>query len=140
MNQNGTLIDLATTNDTAPGGSHFLDVVGLGLNANGSYLFTGQTGGGDAVYYSPLFESGDYVRLIGAGDQLDGKTVSDVFTAPYSLSGDNFVVEVSFTDGSHGIFEGMLSTQAVPEPSSVVLLTLGVGAVLGYRYKARRVR
>jgi hypothetical protein len=140
MNQNGTLIDLATTNDKAPGGQSFQDVIGLGLNSDGSYLFTGLSGGKDAVYYSPLFESGDYVRLIGAGDQLDGKTVSDVATTPYSLSGNNFVVEVTFTDGSNGIFEGMIGTQAVPEPSSTVLLTLGVAAVLGYRYKARRVR
>ena len=97
MNQNGTLIDLATTNDMAPGGRLFLDVVGLGLNSDGSYLFTGQTASGEAIYYSPLFESGDYVRLIGGGRAARHQTVSDVVTSPYSLSGDNFVVQVTFT-------------------------------------------
>ena len=44
MNTNGTLTQLATINNTAPGGNqHFLDAFGLGLNANGSYLFTGVT-------------------------------------------------------------------------------------------------
>ena len=140
MNQNGTLIDLATTNDMAPGGRPFLDVVGLGLNF-GRFLPLHRSN--SERRRNLLFASIRIRRLRPPhrrGDQLDGKTVSDVVTSPYSLSGDNFVVQVTFTDGSHGVFEGMLSTQAVPEPSSVALLTLGIGAVLGYRSKAPRVR
>jgi hypothetical protein len=141
MNTNGTLTPLATTANTPPGSNQpFITTYGLGLNANGSYLFTGQTASGDAVYYSPSFTSGDYIRLIGAGDQLDGKSISDVFTVPYSLSGNDFVTEVTFTDGSHAIYEGIISTQSVPEPSSVVLLTLGVAAAIAYRRRSSRAR
>ena len=55
---------------------------GLGLNPDGSYLFTGQTLSGFGVYYSPSFTSADYIRLIGDGDQLDGKTILEVETFP----------------------------------------------------------
>ena len=131
MNKDGTLTQLATTTNTPPGSSQpFIETYSLGLNANGSYLFTGQTASGDALYYSPSFTSGDYVRLIGAGDQLDGKSISDVFTYPYSLSGNDFVTEVRFTDGSQAIYEGIIGAQSVPEPGSLVLLAVGIGGRL----------
>jgi hypothetical protein len=141
MNQNGTLTQLATTSNTVPGGSTpLLGAFGLGLNANGSYLFTGQTSSGDAIYYSPSFTSDDYVRLIGAGDLLNGKTISDVQTLPYSLSGNDFVIEVFFADGSQAIYEGIIG-QSVPEPSSVALLAIGVVAgVVAHRRRGRRAR
>jgi PEP-CTERM motif len=141
MNTNGTLTPLATTTNTPPGSSQpFLGTFGLGLNANGSYLFTGVTAGasGYAIYYSPSFTSGDYIRLIGDGDQLDGKTISSIQTFPYSLSGNDFVMEVNFTDGSQAIYEGIIGAQSVPEPSSVVLLAAGAAAALAYRCRARR--
>jgi hypothetical protein len=139
MNTDGTRIPLATTSNTPPGSNQpFIETFGLGLNANGSYLFTGQTASGFAVYYSPSFTSGDYTRLIGDGDQLDGKTISEVQTLPFSLSGNNFVIDVNFTDGSQAIFEGILPAVSVPEPCSVVLLFVGVGAVLAFRCRARR--
>ncbi len=139
MNADGTLTQLATTANAPPGSNQpFIETYGLGLNANGSYLFTGQTASGDAIYYSPSFTSDDYVRLIGAGDMLDGKAISDVFTVPYSLSGNDFVMEVSFMDGSSAIYEGSMAAEAVPEPRSVTLLAIGVGALLIYRCRARQ--
>jgi PEP-CTERM motif len=77
--------------------------------------------------------------LIGDGDQLNGKTILEVSTVPYSLSGNDFVIDVTFTDGSQGIYEGIFP-QAVPEPSSVALLLVGIGAVFAHRLRARRVR
>jgi hypothetical protein len=139
MNKDGTLTPLATTNDSPPGSNQkFVDAFGLGLNADGSFLFTGQTASGFGVYYSPSFKSGDYTRLIGDGDQLDGKTILEVQTLPYSLSGNDFVIDVTFTDRSQGIFEGSFGAQAIPEPSSIVLLLVGVGAVFAHRFRARR--
>ncbi len=118
MNTDRTLTPLATTANTPPGSNQpFLNTFGLGLNANGSYLFTGQTASGDALYYSPSFTAGDYVRLIGAGDQLGGKTISDVSTVPYSLSGNDFVTEVNFTDGSQAIYEGIIGARACRSPA-----------------------
>ena len=139
MNQDGTLTPLATTSNTPPGSSQpFIETFGLGLNANGSYLFTGQTTSGYGVYYSPSFTSGDYVRLIGDGDQLNGKTVLEVQTFPYSLSGNSFAIDVFFTDGSQAIYEGILPGVTVPEPSTAVILVMGSGAVFAYRCRTRR--
>jgi hypothetical protein len=136
MKSDGTLIPLATTSDMPPGSNKpFVEAFGLGLNQNGSYIFTGETSTSDAVYYSPAFTNNDYTRLIGAGDQLDGKTILEVSTVPYSLSGNDFVIEVTFTDQSTAIYEGIMG-QSVPEPFSVVLLALGAGAV----FAAHRVR
>ena len=136
MNTDGTLTSLATTSDTPPGSNQpFVGTFGLGLNANGSYLFDGETASGSAIYYSPLFTSGDYIRLIGDGDQLDGKTVSGVQTFPYSLSGNNFVIDVNFTDGSQAIYEGIIGGSSVPEPSLVLLLAVGIGAVCACRWR-----
>ena len=141
MNADGTLRPLATTSDTPPGSNQpFVATFGLGLNPNGSYLFTGQTLSGEAVYYSPAFTSGDYIRLIGDGDQLDGKTILGLTTFPYSLSGNDFVIEVTFSDRSQAIYEGILGGQSVPEPSSIVLLLTGMGAFSAVRYRARRSR
>jgi len=138
MNTDGTLTPLATTSDTPPGSTQkFVITFGLGLNPDGSYLFTGQTSTGFGVYYSPSFTSADYTRLIGDGDQLNGKTIKEVQTLPFSLSGNDFVIDVSFTDGSSGIYEGILPATSVPEPSSVVLLLVGVGAVVTFRCRAR---
>ena len=138
MNTDGTLTPLATTSNTPPGGNApFIETFGLGLNANGSYLFTGQTASGFGIYYSPSFTSGDYTRLIGDGDQLDGKTILEVQTLPYSLSGNDFVIDVTFTDRSQAIFEGILGGQSVPEPSSIVLLLMGGGAVDALRCRSR---
>jgi len=141
MNQDGTLTPLATTSDTPPGSSKkFIITFGLGLNPNGSYLFTGQTLSGFGVYYSPSFTSGDYVRLIGDGDQLNGKTILEVQTFPYSLSGNHFTIDVIFTDRSQAIYEGTLAPASVPEPSSAVILVVGAGAVFAYRCRTRRTR
>jgi hypothetical protein len=140
MNQNGTLVDLATTNDSATaGGLKFIDEFGLTLNSNGSYLFGAQTTAGTAIYYSDSFTNDDYVRLLGSGDILDGKTVADVATVPYTLDGNNFVADVTFTDGSQALVEGTLSPSAsVPEPSSILLLAAGVTALVGCRVRSRR--
>ena len=46
-------------------------------------------------------------------------------------------MEVNFTDGSQAIYEGIIGSQSVPEPCSVVLLAVGVGAVFAYRWRAR---
>ena len=141
MNTDGTLTPLATTSNTPPGSSTpFIETFGLGLNANGSYLFTGQTASGFGIYYSPSFTSSDYMRLIGDGDQLDGKTILQVQTLPYSLSGNDFVIDVTFTDRSQAIFEGIFPGPAVPEPSSIVLLLIGGGAVVARRCRARLAR
>jgi hypothetical protein len=141
MNTDGTLTPLATTSDKPPGSNQpFVETFGLGLNANGSYLFTGQTASGDGVYYSPSFTSGDYTRLIGDGDQLDGKTILGVTTFPYSLSGNDFVIDVTFTDRSQAIYDGIIGGQSVPEPSSIVLLLTGIGAFSAVRFRARRSR
>ena len=137
MNTDGTLTPLATTSNTPPGGNQpFIGTFGLGLNSDGSYLFTGQTASGLAVYYSPSFTSGDYVRLIGDGDQLDGKTVLEIQTFPYSLSGNNFVIDIFFTDGSQAVYEGSYAAVSVPEPSSAVILIVGAGAVFVNRCRA----
>ncbi len=138
MNTNGTLTPLATTSDTPPGSNQpFIGTFGLGLNANGSYLFLGETASDIAIFYSPSFTSDDYTRLIGVGDTLDGKTISSVQTFPYSLSGNDFVIDVNFTDGSQAIYEGILPAASVPEPASVVLLLVGVGAICAFRCRAR---
>ncbi len=66
---------------------------------------------------------------------------SPVFcTVPYSLSGNDFVIEVTFTDRSTAIYEGIMP-QSVPEPLSVVLLAVGAGAVfVAHRFRVRRSR
>ena len=139
MNQDGTLTPLATTSNTPPGSTQpFIITFGLGLNPDGSYLFTGQTLSGFGVYYSPSFTSADYIRLIGDGDTLNGKTILEVDTFPYSLSGNNFTIEVKFTDGSQAIYEGTLPGVTTPEPSSAVILLVSAGAAFAYRCRSRR--
>jgi hypothetical protein len=57
---------------------------------------------------------GQLQKVVAEGDQLDGKTVQQVFEGRRTLSGKSLVVTVVFTDGSKAIYRATLVNQAAP--------------------------
>jgi hypothetical protein len=128
----GNLISLVTYHTIPPGYTvPFTGLDYLSLGTTG-FVFWGSSSQipGDLFYES--YDGSMFQKIIGFGDSLDGKTVDQVFASDYSYNDGNLAVTVEFSDGTFGVF---LGSQAVPEPSSLILLACG-GA--GLAFLARR--
>ncbi len=67
-------------------------------------------------YLNVRFE-GELLRIIGAGDPLDGKTVNGAEIGPESLDGNLLAFKVFFDDGSVAIYVAILGE--LPPPSDI---------------------
>ena len=148
----GSLICLGYRTGPALGGQTFASFVnGFAQDDFGDVIFGAQVGGGGATanndYSFYLWQGGSLSKLVSEGDLLqvapgdfrtvaDGGLQFDVRTnfESTNLSPDGlFTFRTTFTDGSSGVF-----TLTVPEPSSVLLVTVaGLGA-LGVAARRRR--
>ena len=68
------------------------------------------------------------LRVIDTSDELDGKPILDLQFGPEGLGGANVAFVAEFEDGSSGVF-----MTTVPEPSTVLLLALGLAGLAGIR-------
>lgn len=117
-----------TFSTIAPGtGSVFSGLGYLSLNPDGSFAVYGSNAQATALWYSPTFTGAALEKIVAFQDALDGKLVQNPNSGIYSLDGNRFVFNTTFSDGSSGVF---LATRAVPEPGTVLLLGgVGVGAI-----------
>lgn len=108
---------------------------GLGapvINNSGSVFFGAVTNAGALEFYV------DSTRVIGSGDALDGSTVTNLNYFGDVLSNTGSVAfYAELADGRAGIYVAN-ATAAVPEPSSALLLTAGLGGLLGLAHRFRR--
>jgi len=126
----------------APDGLVFSSGFEYQLNARGQILFSGRLAGGkDGIWATDATGQVQLIVLEGALFEVtpgDWREVSEVLASPPRGGGqdgwpiminDNghITFRAAFTDGTSGVF------MAIPEPSSAVLLLLGLGAVIGRR-------
>jgi len=77
---------------------------------------------------------GSLTRVLGIGEVLDGRIVSDVRIGREGLSGSNIVLTANFEDGSSGVF---VATH-VPEPTSFALGLLLIALCGSHRHRLAR--
>jgi len=94
-------------------------------------VFTATDGAQVLALYTNL--GGVLARVIGEGDELDGKTVTNVQIGLDAISGNRIAFLASFADGSSGVF-----TATIPEPSPLALLAAGLAALAWWRRPAIR--
>jgi hypothetical protein len=130
----GSLIRVVDTSTTFPGysGSNtaFNDPAISGTIVAFSLVSGNGTSGG--IFYKDT-STGVLTRLVGLGDTLDGRTVSNLYLGPQGLDGGVLAFAADFTDLSHGVYVSRLTP--VPEPG----LCLGLGVIVllvlaGYRW------
>jgi hypothetical protein len=152
----GALKTVALAGDGAPDGGNFSDfVVALESNGFGQLAFTANlTGPGvDSTNDIGLYcgDPGDLTKIVREGDivdvdpglAVDNRTVSKILIYGGSGGQDGeglsindkglLVYQLTFTDGSSGIFTSLISS--VPEPSTLFLLAMGAINLLGYQYR-----
>jgi hypothetical protein len=80
------------------------------------------------------YHAGSIQKVVGVGDVVDGRAVTNVMISDYSFSGGDVAVTLSYSGGT-AIYT--FSTTPVPEPGGV-LLASGVAAGLGCAWRNRR--
>ena len=122
----GSLAVVADLNTPIPGGTGNFTWTGEGPAFDGgSVAFRGLGSGGQDGIYSNL--GGSLERVIDVSQSLDGKTPTGFFFGREGLSGNRIAFGAWFDDGSSGIYV------AVPEPSTALLLALGLAGLAGMR-------
>jgi hypothetical protein len=117
VNRGGSLEDIAVDGCAAPGGGTFdMENVGFSTDA-GHVAFASYFSDGHAIYTDAY---GSLERVIATGDTLFGQQVSDVQMDVEGFSNNQIAFWAKFTDGTSGIY-----VAAVPEPCTLVLLSLG---------------
>jgi|GEM_PF-5886952 hypothetical protein len=126
------LISAQFTASFSNAGSSWFNVdfgAGLNLSANSSYVFAIEeavvSGINTGIAWAPPISSPGYTSGIGAS-LTESKYYSRLDGADYVLSGSNQV------------FGFQLSTEAVPEPSSLALMGMGLASIAAAAKKARR--
>jgi hypothetical protein len=108
-NFGGTLSTIADRSTQIPDGSGPFSNFGSEIAFDqGHVAFLGVDATGTGGIYTNA--TGVISKVISDGDALDGKIVAGTpFICPQSLSGDDLVLLVHFTDGSSGIYEANLA-------------------------------
>jgi hypothetical protein len=111
----------------APDGVGNFIEFGLAYAIDGNAVaFLGTDGAQILALYTTL--GGTLMRVIGAGDELDGKTLTNLQIGLDAISGNTIGFLASFDDGSAGIFSAM-----IPEPSPLALLAASLLALAWWR-------
>ncbi|MCE5268775.1 MAG: PEP-CTERM sorting domain-containing protein [Planctomycetaceae bacterium] len=144
LQRNGELETVLVEGQAAPGGGNFQlggyygsDIATGSLRTSidaGHIAFSSFVSEGSTTTYGIYTDlDGELKRLIGSGDKLFGETVDIVRIGEEGLSGNQIAFLAHFTDGNEGIF-----VATVPEPSTFVLLGVGVLSLFGYAWGRRR--
>jgi hypothetical protein len=88
----------------------------------GGALFLAYAGPGERTLYF-RGQDGAVLRIIGPGDILNGRAVSDIGIAQQSLSGDQLAFYARMSGGFEGIY-----TVTIPASGGLALGALGVAA------------
>jgi hypothetical protein len=109
----GTITTFADTSTPVPGGvGNFNEITDIALDG-GNLLFTGlsENSTRSALY---LYSGGDLTRVVGPGDTVDGRVVSQaLFRQDEALEGSTIGLLLTYTDGSFGIY-----STVIPEPAA----------------------
>jgi hypothetical protein len=98
----GAITAVADTNTAVPGGSGNFTTFGNPSVAGSLVAFNGTDSSNHTGIY--LEQGSALGKLLAPGDTLDGKTVSTLVMSSGSLSGTSLVFNVTFTDGSQGVY------------------------------------
>ena len=144
-NANAALLVINITGDTADfgnkvvcaGGCTFTDVgtfiTPVGYQLVGGSISTIQTGGSSTnIDFSSVLLNGVAWAMSPNGPGESGF----IFSQPL-IAGGNNTISVSGFSGGSGAYEGTLSFAAVPEPSTWLMMILGVG-IAGAALRRRR--
>jgi hypothetical protein len=140
----GNLINIAYKGDAAPGvpGATFGTFGNEAINALGEVVFSNSLTGGSTGYWATdangmltemlypgmIFDvNGSFETVKSFGVNLNAQGGEDGRATAWNDSGD-LAATINFTDGTAGVFE-----IAVPEPTSLALLSIPVLAMLGRR-------
>lgn len=96
--------------------------------SDGNLAFIGYEANGGQGIYTTL--GGSLMKVIDLNSQLDGKIPGLFLGFRDGMSGNAIAFRVGFEGGSQGIF--VAEGESAPEPSSLVLLSIGVLGLLGY--------
>jgi hypothetical protein len=135
----GQLQVIANTNTLVPGGAGRFSSFGDPFESDPSFVslsegnvaFIGYDANGNQGIYTTL--GGTLQKVIDLDDRLDGRTPILFLGFREALSGNALAFRVGFSDFSEGIY----LAQAVPEPASLVLLSIGALGLLGYGWRRR---
>jgi hypothetical protein len=129
----GVLSVVADTSTMVPSGTETFGRFGDPAISGAGVAFVGGRSGGSNLGIF-LASNGVLEMVIGLSDQLDGRTVADLFIGQESLDGNQLTFRASFTNGDQGIYVAI-----VPEPSAAMLIGCGLG-FLAIRRRNGRIR
>jgi hypothetical protein len=92
---------IADKSTAMPDGGFFAGVANPVAYEGGTFVFEGYGGGGVGLFIS---QNGVITTVLKAGDQLNGRTVSDAFCYEGGKSGNHLVIRVLYTDFSSGLY------------------------------------
>jgi hypothetical protein len=129
--QDGESVEVLTQADSSLDGGHFTEFSTVGMDGD-LIVFSARTSanpsGGRGLF---AWQDGQVDRILGLGDMLDGKTVTNVWVNDGGLRGEYAAVSVYLDDLSEAIY-----VVRVPEPSA--LLTVLGGSLWCLRRRRRR--
>jgi hypothetical protein len=128
----GTLRVVANESTPIPGGTGDFTQFGEPSIDGGSIVFGGVGSGTQRGIY--LDSGGGLERVIDTSMTLEGKSILNLSTWHQGVSGNRIAFWAAFTDGSRGIYV------AVPEPSTGLLLGLGLASLVALRCRTSQRR
>lgn len=107
------------------------------INNQGQVAFLGIPDSGP--FQGGIYAGSDPVddKVIAVGDALDGSIVTSLSFYRAFNDGSQLAFRADLADGRVGIFRADLRLNAIPEPSSLVLLGVGCLVAMGLRYRGR---
>ncbi len=94
-----------TTLVQGPSGSNFTYFEEVAVGEEGNVLFTAQEGGNTALYLRLAVDATPPQRVIGVGDEIDGRTVTSVNVTKDSFDGEIGAFYVSFDNEKADIYQ-----------------------------------
>jgi len=114
---------LADTTTQMPGTAFNFGSFGDAAIELGTVVFIGQ---GPGILGAYRLQNGTIEKIIAKPDALDGKTVETVVLSNQGLSGGRVALQISFSNGSVGIYSAIVGYASQPNPGG----TLVPGSVL----------
>jgi hypothetical protein len=127
----GSLALVADESSAIPEGTGNFTGFGFVSLSGSRVAFLGQGASAQEGIYVEI--DGVLHKVIDLSDMLDGKSLSGLAFGPEGMSGDSIAFLAHFTDSSDGIY-----TALIPEPSTGLLLGLGLASLAAKRRRALR--